>query len=330
MAVQFPMIESDAVESLISTLNGSPNSQTLDALFSTGDLSRVFPALGIPQSLGMMCLQAVVDRQIPESLGEPGRQICDYLSAYRQIGVDFERFVRSFREHESEIVESAWDRAAELLPASAGPASVKLVLLPLGMDFRTERETVYIDPLAALALGLDGVESTLSHELHHVGRYLATGQNLTLMAPEPLDVGHGVPGIFRNWSVWLEAEGIADCVSNVTQTDVPPLHAAVSRRRREMDEHPLLLRQSLDQLSKAQARAPVTPEDLLELRNRLRNLAHPVGARMAEAIQSKLGRSALVDCVGRPAEFVLKYNQVARSTAGAEVGSRFTAWLNRD
>ncbi len=185
-----------------------------------------------------------------------------------------------------------------------------------------------MDPWTATSLGLKGVRVTLAHEFHHVGRYLVTGENLNIM--DPLPPGHlkDVRSVFRNWASWLETEGIADCVSSVTETDVPVLHGIVEVRRRQMEGYGELLRGCLSQLASAEANPSIQAEDLEKLRSGLRDLAHPIGARMAKFIEAEQGRPALRSCVGRPAEFLQRYDAIVRERGEPEFGPHYLAWLD--
>lgn len=321
------MVEAGATLRLIRALNEGADTSRFRTLLSDRELARTFPALGIPTSVGLSSLVAVSQELRPEPATRMGREIRSYLEGLRAVEREFSAFAEHFRSHEDEVVASAWSRAARLLPPVEAPRHLRLVFLPLGLDFRTDGETVYMDPLASVSLGLEGVGVTLAHELHHVGRFLVTGENLTLMEPYARGRLHGVPDVLRNWASWLESEGIADCVSNVTETDVPVLHDVVERRRRQLGDVPALLSDSLEKLGAALDQGPAGADALEELDRDLRALAHPIGAGMAGAIRSLGGTLSLVGCVGRPKVFLQRYNDAALGTAHPRFGDRlFELW----
>lgn len=305
------MVESAEAISLITALDEGADESRLASLLASGELARVFPALGLPTNAGLALLRAVSRAGPSRGSADPSDAFVTYLRRLRAIGPELDAILDDLRSHEPRILATAWERARELLPAHFRTPEVRLVFLPLGLDFRTDRETVYMDPVAAVSLGLDGIQTILAHELHHVGRYRLTGENLTLMSPDPLPGITNASEVFRNWSSWLEAEGVADCVSNMTQTDFPLLHAAVETRRQQMAGYAALLESAQQRIGAAAHSPPAALADLEQLRSDLLKLAHPVGARLAEAVLRRFGRPGLIECVGRPEKFLQRYNDVA-------------------
>jgi len=314
--------------SLLSALHEGASADHLGALLAGRELTRIFPAVGISQAAGLHYLRAVAGQTAREELDEAGREVAGYFSELLQRRGELLDLVREIRAEERSLVASAWARTTQLLPPSCPLGDVRLVLLPIALDFRTDRESVYMDPLAALALGREGIVRTLAHELHHVGRYWVTGQNLTLMSPDPPITD--VHAVFSEWATWLEAEGIADCVSNAVESDIPLLHEMVGVRRRQMAESPNLLRGALARIRRTSASVEDKATELEPLRRDLRLLAHPIGARMAESIRSGFGREALVDCVGHPASFLGRYNELAATIDEPMFDGTLLLWLNND
>ena len=298
-------------------------------VISRAELVQAIASLGLTPTRAAADLAAVGDDRAVVDLGDEDGSVVAYFSDLIDQRANFERLLFDLRARESEVVAGAIARARTLLPPSVRLDEVRLVFVPLGLDFRTDAATVFMDPRAAVDLGLDGVASTLAHELHHVGRYRFSGENLTLMRPHPTGSPREMADLVRRWAAWLEAEGIADAVSNVTETDVPILHAAVERRRRQLREYPTLLQDALREIDRAADYA--TETDLAGLdavAGRLLELAHPIGARMAEVVLRAAGRRGLVECVGAPGRFVARYNAAA-SAAGVPVfGERFMRWLD--
>lgn len=314
------MADSDDLIALLDALRDGASAEEFGRIVARPDLGRALRSVGVPPVETPGWLEAAARPEGRGTFSPEGTEVIEYFRALRAARPEIDEILRALVTDETDLVRSAFERTRPWLPPGTELGEVRLVLVPLGFDFRTDRETVYIDPLAAVALGRRGTRATLSHELHHVARYRRTGENLTLMRPEEDPVPETRMGLAAEWARWLEAEGIADAVSNVTQTPVEPLRRAAEQRRQQMDEYASLFRG-------ATAHLRDTPDGALgweALRRELHGLAHPVGARMAEAIAADLGREALVDCVGRPVEFVRAFEEVARRRAMADLD---VAWL---
>jgi hypothetical protein len=306
------MIEADATLSLLTALSGGASIAELSGLLRRPELKRVFPAMGIPTDRGLQYLEAVLDPPRRERLDEPGRQVVAYVLELVRLRGEFEVLLRKFREVELPLTTAAFAATREFLPDSCDLGEIRFVFLPIGLDFRTDQQSVYMDPLAALQYGLDGIRRTLSHEFHHVARYRWTGVTLTLMRMDEERPPQSTLEILRDWSAWLEAEGIADCVSKATDVEIPALTEALKERRRQLEEYGALLEGALGRLRNALAGEARSEADRVTLRHELLQLAHPVGSQMAERIYANRGRPALVECVGNPALFVRRYSTIAR------------------
>src|SRR5271157_833629 len=306
------MIEAEDTLAFVSALEEQAPTSRFESLFQRPELCLMFPAVGIPTAQGIELLEAIRDPARRGDLDEEGRMVAAYLDDLVQNRKPFERLLQDLRGKEAELLRSAFEKTREYLPESCRLGSVRLVFLPIGYDFRTDEETVYIDPLAALQHGLVGIRKTLSHELHHIARYRLTGENITMMRQDEGMRPRLLPDVFRKWSTWLEAEGIADCVWNITDTDIPALRPAVERRRQQMAEYQRFLGDALAQFHTELAGSAADGPVREAFRTELITIVHPVGARMAGAITSGLGRPALVDCVGRPGNFLRRYNEAAK------------------
>ena len=322
------VIEAEATLRLVSALAGRAGRPELESVLSDPDLALVFPAFGIPRRTGIEYLRAVGNPERLSALDEPGRAAVGYLSELVGRSEAITALLGRLSAGEPDLAARAFKRTQEFLPAGCEQGEPRLVLLPLLYDCRTDRETVYIDPLAALALGPEGIRHTLSHELHHVARYRLTGEALTLMRPGVRAPPRDARAAFVEWAAWLEAEGIADCASNMTETDVPALRTAAMHRREQMATYETLLSEILGRFEEQAARSPVDPAGMEPLMADALGLAHPLGCRMAGAVDAGLGRTALVECVGRPGTFLARYNEAARRASLTPVGKSFVGWLS--
>jgi hypothetical protein len=323
------MIEAEDTLAFVSALQERAPTSRFESLFEKPELSLMFPAVGIPTARGIKLLEAMLDPARGGNFDEEDRMVATYLDELVRERGPFERLLQELREAEAELLRSAFEKTREYLPESCRLGKVRLVFLPIGYDFRTDRETVYIDPLAALQHGLDGIRKTLSHELHHIARYRLTGENITMMREDERKRPRLLPDLFREWVTWLEAEGIADGIWNITDTDIPALRQAAERRRQQMTDYQRLLGEALAQfhstLTCSAANAPVREA----FRRELMTIAHPVGARMAGAIVSDLGPASLVDCVGHPGNFVHRYNEAAKGQRLIEIDQTLLEWVER-
>jgi Putative zinc dependent peptidase (DUF5700) len=322
------MIDAGDTLALLEAIEPGVEGRDLEALVRRPELARMFPAVGISTRRGLGYLRAAGSPTACTGLGEAGRQVVEYFGELRSRSAEFRALAADMAAQESAIVADAWSRTATLLPDSQRPPGLRFVFLPIGLDFRTERETVYMDPLAALGLGPEGIRATLAHELHHVGRYRLTGENLTLMSPEPALPPGDIRAVFREWATWLEAEGIADCVSNITETAAPILHRVAEMRRQQMRDFDQLLPPLLARIRRASRRTEPARADLRRLRRDLRWLAHPLGARIAGAVLSSSGRPALIECVGQPKLLLQRYNDVAGGGRPARFDPETILWLD--
>jgi putative zinc-dependent peptidase DUF5700 len=310
------MFDARATRELLDALRSGADESALGSLLSSSDLDLIFPAVGLTAAVGIGYLRGVLDPVARARLDPEGGQVVDYFLSLLGRRDAFETLLVELEARGPELVRAAFEQTCRFLPDGCELGTVRYVLLPLGYDYRTDRETVYMDPAVSLEYGLAGIQHSLAHELHHVARYRLTREELTLMRPDAVPPPQDLPGVFREWGSWLEAEGIADCVANATQFEVPQFRGAAEERRRQMTEYQTILEVALEPF-RPEATAPDAP-GLVDLRQRLRSLAHPIGYRMAEAIESEYGSAALRTCVGQPRTFLTLFNEVARSRSLVE------------
>lgn len=320
------MIDAEETLALISALEeGTPRSR-LEQLLQGPTLSRMFPVVGAPVDQGLECLAAVGHKESQGALDDRGRMIVDYFEELVKLRRQFEALLSELRADESGLKGTAFEKTRELLPASTALGDVRLVFLPNGFDFKTDQETVYMDPLASLMYGLEGIRDSLSHEFHHIARYRITGENPTHMRPEVVHPPHDLREVFREWATWLELEGVADCVSNATDHEIAPLHAGIEARRRQMSEYEHLLAAALSHFRDPPGLDEPGVGDGESLRKDLSRLAHPVGFKIAERILRSLGRQVLVECVGNPGVFLRRYDEVAEPRGQVPFGPSLLGW----
>jgi Putative zinc dependent peptidase (DUF5700) len=307
------MIEADSTFALLDALQRRADRKELETLFTDPDLALMFPALGIPTADGLEMFESFLEAQAGGSFGPDAPPIFEYATDLGTHRDSLERLLVDLKEAEVELTRAAFEETRRLLPIGADLGRPRIVVLPLGYDFRTDGDSLYMDPLAALSLGLDGIRKTWSHEFHHIARFRLTGRNLTLMRPDAGGSSLDMTEVVSDWAAWLEAEGIADCVSNMTQTDVPALREAAKVRSEQMADYQPLLTGALEGIHQNARVSRNSAAPFVELRSALRALAHPIGARMAGTILEVDGKSGLVDCVGKPKRFVTRYSDLASS-----------------
>ncbi len=322
------MIEAHGTLRLVAALEEGAGRSRLEAILAEPGMDLMFPALGISPEDGMKYLEAARDPTAEADLGEVERFFVSYVRELAGSRKQLLSLLHDLNEEELDLTRRAFRRTRAFLPPGCELGAPRLVVLPIMYDFRTDQETVYMDPVAALSLGPEGVCHTLAHELHHVARYRFTGENLTLMRPEQGDRPKSPREVFVEWATWLEAEGIADCASNMIETDVPALRAAAAERRHQMVNYARLLSGVLARFRDLSSQPASSTAELEGVRTQARQLAHPLGARIAGEIMETFGRSSLVECVGRPGTFLTRYNLAVTPKGMDLIDDRFLDWLS--
>ncbi|MGA7922428.1 MAG: DUF5700 domain-containing putative Zn-dependent protease [Thermoplasmata archaeon] len=309
-----PRFDATATLHLLQLVESNPSSDQLDVLLSLPDLQSMLRAFRLSKEKIIPWLRAVKGASVIGSQDETGRFVKDYFGELLRHREEIQALAVQLGEQCSAILEDAFTSTRAYLPNGSSMGDVRLVLLPLAYDCRTDRETIYMDPLSSLTYGTDGIRGTLAHELHHVARYRITREDLTLMRPDARPAPQDVPATLREWAAWMESEGVADCVSNMGQFDHPFLREAVRARRDQERNYTSILTRIFEGLPPCNR--PVTPGELVQLRETLKELAHPVGHALAAEIEQTLGRKVLVDCVGRSKRFLERFNEVASKRDG--------------
>jgi hypothetical protein len=310
-------VEAEATSRLIEELRDGADRQRLSVVLKEPELALIFPSLGMPVQQGIEVLHAACAAPGPGARDPTDDWIGSYVRALREVKDPLDQLLTELRDRKLDVLVSAFQRTREYLPVGCEIGSPRLVMLPLGYDSRTDGETIYMDPVASVRLGVDGMIHALSHELHHVARYRLTGENLTLMHPGDQAKPGSAHELLLQWIKWLEAEGVADCASNMIDENIAELAAAREARRQQMVDYARLLAGMIDTIRDSGSSAG--GRNLEEIAAESRGIAHPVGARMGERIEREFGRSALVDCVGRPGMFLRRFEAVARSDDGSEI-----------
>lgn len=280
-------------------------------LRSNPPLRVAFQIAALPPGRAWRVVDRVRDGHRPAGKSIDERRFARYLSRLKSLepGVT-ESFVR-LKNAFPKIRERSAGKAQSLLPSLVRLERARVVFVPLDYDAMVDRTTVYLDPLLALMVGEAGVARILSHEFHHIGRFLLTGENISGIEPK-LDPRHLTwTGLVRFWASLLEMEGIADLVFDVTDLELPIYRAMMARRERVTSSYGRHLRRAERILlnrpvsSRAERRAIGRAVEIV-----LRD-GHPLGKRMAETIQVEFGKRRLIQSVGRPERFFRAYQDAA-------------------
>lgn len=321
------MFDAGPITRLLEALAEGDGPLRVERVLEDPDLALMFPAVGVANSMGLGVLTAVKRSSSPEKFSEEERTVFAYFSDLAHGRTAIERLCRDLAAQETRLISSAFTRTREWLPSSLARREVRVVPLPLGYDFRTDGSTLYMDPLAALEMGTEGICETWAHELHHIARYWLTGVNLTLMRPEARTPPASCREAAREGFTWMEAEGIADCVSSIVQSKAPLLRAAVEQRREQLAHFEDLFRPIADRLVRAAGGTEASGSEAEALGSGMMRYAHPLGFRMADAIRSSFGGPELISCVGEPLRFAMRYGEAAARLGLPRLDSHVLEWL---
>jgi Putative zinc dependent peptidase (DUF5700) len=303
------MFEPTPTLALLDAIENKSSNVDLEALLQGPELSLMFPAVGISNARGVEYLADFRDGKLPPEQDPAASVVASYLADLLDRADEFREIAEVLRTAGPSLYEAALDQTLEYLPPHFEMGNPRIIFLPIGYDFRADRESVYLDPLTALMVGKLGVRDGLIHELHHVGRYRLTCENLSLMRPDPRGPPTDPLTALRRWVSWLELEGVADCAWSMTRSEAPLYQSARVERLRQFDEYDRIIRDAMLPIAGPnQTSAANAPAQFFD---GLRELAHPVGHRIASEILNDAGRPGLVECVGHPALFLSRYNEIA-------------------
>jgi len=243
-----------------------------------------------------------------------GLRFARYLARLKSLEPKVAQSLVALKKVAPRIRQRAAAKAQSFLPSPVSLATTRVAFVPMDYDAMVDRTTVYFDPLLAVMIGEVGVTRLLSHEFHHIGRFLLTGENISgidlNLDPRRLSW----TGLIRFWASLLEMEGIADLVFDVRDLGLPRYRPMMARRQRVTATYGQHLRRAerilLDRPVSGRAqRREIGRAMQVVLRD-----AHPLGRRMAETVQSEFGRRKLIQCVGRPERFFRAYQDAAAAS----------------
>ena len=271
-----PRFDATATLHLLQLVESNPSSDQLDVLLSLPDLQSMLRAFRLSKEKLIPWLRAVKGASVLGSQDETGRFVKDYFGELLRHREEIQALAVQLGEQCSAILEDAFTSTRAYLPNGSSMGDVRLVLLPLAYDYRTDRETIYMDPLSSLTYGTDGIRGTLAHELHHSREVPNHTRGPYSYEARRSAGASGRPGDAREWAAWM-SPGVADCVSNMGQFDHPFLREAVRARRDQERNYTSILTRIFEGLPPCNR--PVTPGELVQLRETLKELAHPCRAR---------------------------------------------------
>ena len=186
------------------------------------------------------------------------------------------------------------ERAAEYLPSDVVFPDLTVYFVFDGCDGRGFKSQVYMDVTLCAILGREKSIGLLAHEYHHSCR---ADFALQCSSPKWKNV---LETLF-----YLESEGVADKIYNLggvlPDNSFPPLRQLI-RQRTKFYRHAHI---HLAEVEKG-ILTDANPRKIFS-----KGLNHPLGNYMADLIERRLGKVALVDCVGDPLKFLETYNEAA-------------------
>jgi len=292
-----------------------------------------FPAMlrvfGVPSSRGTNCIRAVQKGLPLEGGTENERSLVRYLVRLWTSRTELRPFLSELARSQSELLTPAADQAEEYLPRKGLVQHARIVLLPLKYDARVDASTVYLDPLLALRVGRDGVRRLLAHELHHVARYALTRQNLSGMPSPRRRLPVRWERRVRLWVSYMEMEGIADRVFDLTTFRLAVHRRMRAERARITRRAPAELQRCQNIFLRAKRRGSVGRRSPEVRSEEPFSEVHPLGAYMAGRIQEAVGTAELARLVGRPGAFIRAYQLASADSGGFLFNDAMVAAVGR-
>ncbi|OAA29432.1 hypothetical protein AT15_01795 [Kosmotoga arenicorallina S304] len=237
-----------------------------------------------------------------EGLSKDASELVSYIESLKEKEREILSFAAEILPEEETIWNEVIERAREYLPENASFESFELFFTPMPRNARITPRSAYCDPLFALEVGKEGLISLCSHLAHHIGR----GSIAKEFDFNPDSINDLIVEKF----VFLEAEGIANCVSDAR--NLPTMNKLKEFRDKIEDEFSGYL-DILQELYLGYHRGEYKGnlESLKEKAWLLNSFIVPAGCRMAFEIEKAFGREALVKTVGKPLEFLKLYQKAA-------------------
>jgi hypothetical protein len=280
---------------------------------------------GLHPSRGWRIVDKIRDGRRPEWKIIDERRFARYLSRLKSSGLDLRESLSRLTTVAPRIRGVAGARARLLLPSPVGLERARVVLIPMDYDSMVDGRTVYFDPLLVLMIGEAGVARFLSHEFHHIGRFLLTDENISGVSPRLDPRRLSWTGLIRFWASLLEMEGIADLVFDVCELKLPLYRRMMARRERVTASYGLHLRRAERILLNPPVGSRAERREIGRAMQVILRDGHPLGKRMAQTIQTEFGRRKLVQCVGRPDRFFRAYQDAAAASGRFQFSEKLLA-----
>ncbi len=211
------------------------------------------------------------------------------------------------------------EKALNYLPTIEADVHLKIGLYIFMNNACVEDDEMLLDVSFASKLDENELNDLLAHEMHH---YLK--QQIKGIYKSPKE---GYKDI-TNSLFMLENEGTADMCSFEGLSSVYELLGFAEKG--VMKDVLTNSTAYLKQFSNMLKNKLISNDDSINLTNFLltNQIMHPLGYTMASKIESVLGIEELRNCVGRPLEFLLKYQEAINKTSGEKIfGSETIAKL---
>jgi len=235
----------------------------------------------------------------------------NYLRHYLQVANERSKIEEQIRWlAETPLADAAAQLAREWLPTGIGDTPPTVHFVIFGPDARGF-SSVVVD--AAFTLNLPDVAAALAHEFHHVYRRRLVAERIVSPPANVADV------------VWalnqLHLEGLADQIDKRDWLDATPTSGPVAAYAKRYAEHFVNSPATIQALSDSLEECAESPGRLQDVGKRIRAAlplaGHPTGAFMVRTIEEAFGRSACIETVHDPFEFLRLYSAAARQAQKA-------------